>query len=135
MNLYPLLSQLMQFLKFLKNSIIGGADKIEKKCIIDVTLQRSRGITVCSPPLWTVSSAKSIKAIYQSFKNSIIDGADNIESLFSIDVTPWISSIDVTPHLSRGITVYSPPVWTCIIYFNFKAIEQSFKKINYRWRW
>ena len=45
-----------------------------------------------------VSSTKSIKAIYQSFQNSIIDGADKIENVFSIDVTPRIS---------RGITVCS----------------------------
>ena len=52
----------------------------------------------------------------------MIDGADKIENVYSIDVTHQIS---------REITVESPPVSSTK---SFKAIYQSFKRFNHRWR-
>ena len=62
------------------------------------------------------SSTKSINASYQSFKNSIIDGADNIQNVCNIDIVIKdvlfqkkkignVCSIDLTPRISRGLTV------------------------------
>ena len=80
MNLYPILSQLRQFIKVLKNSIIDGADKFENVCSVNVTPLYNQGDNYLQPACMHLYYLLSqLRQSNKVLKNSITDSAHNLK--------------------------------------------------------
>ena len=80
MNLYYLLSQLRQFIKVLKNSIIDGADKFENVCSVNVTPLYNQGDNYLRSACMHLDHLLSqLRQSNKVLKNSITDGAHKLK--------------------------------------------------------